>query len=180
MELFRFEDTRVSPSPHTLLIETFKRVWDRDKSKDKKLALKELAFVFYLMNYKTVYLNTIPEEREQAIILDIFPENPQWVPDVLVREACQKYDELQITPAMRFLKSQMFALEQSMGYFNSVDYKKVDSKGKPVYDISSVTNSMSKSAAVLDSLEKISERVRKELSVRGRIQGGGEAGLYET
>ncbi len=180
MELFEFDRERVVPKPHTLLITEFKKVWDRDKSKDKGLALRELAFVFYLMNYKTVYLNTIPEEREQAIISDLFPENSQWVPDELVKVACRKYDEMQVTPAMRFLQSQLYALEQSMGYFNSVDYKKMDTKGKPIYDISSVTNSMSKSAAVLDSLEKISDRVRKELSIRGRIQGGGEAGLYET
>lgn len=179
MELFRFEDTRVSPAPHTLLIETFKRVWDRDKSKDKKLALRELAFVFYLMDYKSVYLSSIPEEREQVIIDDLFPDNPKWVPDPLVREACAKYDELQITPAMRFLKSQLNALEKSIVYFNGIDYKEKDSKGKAVYSISEVTTSMSKAAGVLESLEKIAERVKKELSVQGRIRGGGESGLYE-
>lgn len=179
MQLFKLEKNTVQVNPAILTISQFKTLWERDKSKDKKQALLELSFVYFLGDYKSVYLSVPPEERQQTIIEDLeFPKN--WTPDDVVKSCVQKYDELQVTPSMRFLESQLLALEQSIEYFRSVDYKERDSKGKPVYSISEVTKSMKDSAGVLDSLEKIQARVKKELEAKGKIRGDNqELGDFE-
>lgn len=179
MKLFSLgKGNKVEVNPAALQIKEFKEVWNRCKDKDKESAIKELSYVYFLADYKSVYLSVAPEEREQVIIEDLF-EDKYWKPDKEVQEAIRKYQELQVTPSMRFLDSQISALEKSIGYFKSIDYKEKDAKGKPVYSISEVTRSMKDAAGVLDSLEKIQQRVKQELDIKGKIRGSGELGLYE-
>lgn len=169
MRLFIQDKYKVIPSPATLLIREFKNVWE--KSKDKELALKELGYVYYLSDYKSVYLSSPPEEREESIILDL--ELPKgWKPDKAVQEATAKYEELQFVPALRFLKAQRHALEELMKYYNNLEYRKI---GKPT----EVSKAMAESSKVLDSLDKIEERVRKELGSKGRTRGDRELNLFE-
>ena len=80
MAVFTIENNVVKVNPEMLLIPEFKDIWDRDKSKDKGIAYKELAFVYFLADYKSVYTAYSPEEREDKIKQD-FIRDTSWVRD---------------------------------------------------------------------------------------------------
>ncbi len=172
MELFKFDKNKVILSPGGTRIKEFKVLWDRDETKEKETATNELAYVYFVADYKTIYLSTPPDEREEVIIQDVFGEKSKWKPDKLVLQAVKKYEDLQYSPALRFLQSQRHALEQLMVYYKSV-------KGANIIDPKKLSASMSDSAKVLEALDKIEERVRKELSAVGKVRGQGELGEYE-
>lgn len=179
MELFKLTKNKVLPQASALLIKEFKLIWERDNSKEKELAIKELGYVYFKADYKSIYLSTPPEDREQVIIEDVFGEKSKWKPDKAIQEAVNKYTELQRTPTMRFLDAQQTALEELITYLKNLDMKVKDKSGKPIYKYSDITRGMSDSAKVAESLEKLQERVKKELSVQGKIRGQGELGSYE-
>ncbi len=170
MELFNFDKNQVTVRPHTLLIKEFKLIWDRDKSKNKEFALQELAYVFYIADYKSIYLSTAPEERSAILIDDLNLKN--WKPDSVIEDAIKKYADLQKTMSMRFLDSQRQALEQLMLYFKNIKYENIS---KP----SELSKSMTDTAKILESIDKIEERIRKELSSKGKTMGDREIGLFE-
>ena len=172
MRLFLLEKNKVVPNPSTLLIDSFKELWKRDTSKDKSQALLELAYVYYISDYKSVYLSVPPEDREQVIIDDLFSDNKYWKADKEVLAAVKKYQELQHVPALRFLDAQRHALEELMKYYKNVDHRRIT---RPT----EISKAMAESAKVLDSLDKIEERVKKEISTKGKLRGENKLGSFE-
>ncbi len=179
MNLFYLENTNVKVQPHTLLIRQFADVYNRDKSKDKSMGVKELAFIYFRSDYKSTYQSLPPDERESVIIEDVFGKESNWVPDQVVLNAVSKYEDLQQVPSMRLVKATRSALEELVEYFNNVDFDKRDSKGQPVYKLTEVTKGMGDTARIIESIEKLEEKVRKELQESIKARGGEASGIFE-
>jgi len=179
MKLFTLANNYPIISPEALLITDFANIWNRDKTKDKSVATKELAYVYFLCDYKSIY-NTYPSEiKEERIIEDVF--KGKYKPDKLVLVAIDKFKELNNTFNMRFLQSARRALEESMAYYNNVDYTLKDTKGKFIYNIKEVTNSIKDCSGVLDTLDKLIDKVSKEQQLKeSKQRGGGEGGFFES
>ncbi len=180
MELFEIQGAKVVPLGATLLIKEFKSIWDLDKSKDKSLAVQELGYVYYSADYKSIYQSTAPEEREQQIIEDIFGPKSKWTPSKEVLRACEKYRQIQVVPTMRLLNSGLEALEQLIVFLRRKDTLSItDKSGKPIYKPKDLTSALSETAKVADSMEKLNEKVMRELAAKGTVRGKGELEIYE-
>ena len=79
MNLFTVENQRVTASPEALTIKEFKALWDRDSSKHKETAIEEFAYVFFMSDYKSVYMAYDTAAREQKIIGDVITKK-SWKP----------------------------------------------------------------------------------------------------
>lgn len=178
MRLFDLINNQPVVNPECLLIDQFNSIMLRDKSKDKSTALKELAYVYFSTDYKSLY-RTYPEEiRNKSIVEDIkLPAD--WLPDDVIHKACDKYKELQKTPTLGFLEDALKGLDATRKYFANVDYTLKDRMGKPIYDITKVMNALSNCSKVVDSVEKLKEKVEKEQSINENIRGGGRGGELE-
>ena len=56
MELFELDKNgKLELAPQAILIKEFKVLWERDKSKNKKIASFELVFVYYMMHWRSPY-----------------------------------------------------------------------------------------------------------------------------
>ena len=172
MELFKLEKNKVYPRPCTLLVREFKDIWEQ---KDKETALKELGAVYFISDYKSVYNSYSPDDREEVILEDL--ELKSISPKV--RSAINKYKELQNTATMRYLDSQISALEELILYFKNVNFSERDKFGRPVYKPKEITSSMADASKVVESVEKLKQKVQLEVSELGKIRGGGLQGLYE-
>tara|TARA_R110000868_G_scaffold14414_2_gene67061 strand:+ start:49352 stop:49903 length:552 start_codon:yes stop_codon:yes gene_type:complete len=179
MQLFKIEKNIVTVNPAALLIQEFKVVWEADKSKDKSTALKEMAYIYFKADYKSSYLSYLAEDRERAIIDDVFGKDVQWTPGPLVLSAILKYEKFQENHYIKLLKSQRTALEKMMSYYNSVDFELKDNKGNHLYKITEVSKAMGDTAKIIDSLNKLDEIIRKELRDTKRNRGGEESGAFE-
>ena len=71
MNLFGLDNGRVTYTPEALTIKEFKDLWDRDKSAHKEMAVEDLSYVFYMTDYKSVYMSYDVNAREQKIIQDV-------------------------------------------------------------------------------------------------------------
>lgn len=177
MQLFSLRKNIVYTDPKALLIKQFKDVWDKDKSKDKKLASKELAYIYFIQDWGSAYANYSEDEKHDILKFDLeLPED--WEPDHVVKTALKKYDELQQTPSMKYAKSVNKAFWDMLAYFDKIDWDERDNRGQAVYKHSEVSKVMGESGKLMDSIKKLDDMVRKEKS-EGRIKGGEELGLFE-
>jgi len=80
-------------APEAYMLKPFKVIWDRDKSKYKAVATKELGYVYYFSDLKSDY-STISNEKDKSneIIKDLDMPN-KWAPDDKVNEAIMFYKE---------------------------------------------------------------------------------------
>lgn len=162
MSVFSLENNVVKVNPELLLVPEFEAIWVRDKSKDKGMAHKELAFVYFLADYKSVYTAYAPEEREEQIKKD-FIRNSDWVKDIVVQAAIEKYERLQETPSLRLLRSARVASEKLSSFFLTQD---------PEHKF--YTSNLEKLSKIIESIDKLEERVKKEETTSSRIRGGGD------
>ena len=72
--LFDIENQEVVISPQALQIAAFRTIWTRDRDKYKVIAKKELAYVYYMSDYKSPYMNKEENERQEMIIRSLFKD----------------------------------------------------------------------------------------------------------
>lgn len=74
MELFELNKTTydVDINPNALLLKPFKVIYNRDRSKSKEKALKELAYVYFFTDIKSDYQYIVDEDlRSDEIVKDL-------------------------------------------------------------------------------------------------------------
>jgi len=187
MNLFGMSHNKPSPTPEALLIPEFMALWARDGKRHKTIAIEDLAYVHFMMNWRSPYHAYPPSERSKKVIEDVILTRPRWKEDDEVKAAMVKYDALQMTPTLRFLRSIENAMEEMIQYFEHVNFdpnKKVtDDHGVerkvPVGNIKAVMEAVAKAAGTLKTIKELTDRVKAEQDAVDNIRGGGSVGDYE-
>ncbi len=179
MKLFELNHQTPSITTEALLIPEFKKLWDRDKSKDKSKAFNELSYIYFATDYKSLYLTYDDDYRLEKLGQD-FMKDPKFKPDKDMISAMDKYKELQKTPSMSFLEDARNAVSSIRKYFRGIDWTERDQSGKATYKIKEVTSALKDCEGILTTLDKLTEKVAKEQSLNGRARGGSTGGLLEN
>ncbi|QDP46367.1 MAG: hypothetical protein GOVbin1709_29 [Prokaryotic dsDNA virus sp.] len=179
MDLFDLRDFKVTISPKALIVPEFKALWDRDESKNKSTALSELAYVYYLSDFKSPYLLSLDISVVKHTVAKDFMKDENYKPDDLVEEAIKKYKSLQETPSMRLLNSSLVTVSKLTDYLESVDLDERDDKNKPIYKPSDITNSLKSIGGIVESLTKVRDQVEKEITQAGALRGQRKKGNRE-
>lgn len=178
MRIFEIQNSEPSITAEALLIPEFELLYKRDKSKDKSKALKELAYIYFSTDYKSIYLSYTKDLRDERLGED-FMGDADYKPDKEIQLACNKYEELQQTPTMNFLKAARHAMQATESYFLNIDYSERDIKGNAVYKGTDITKMLKDCSGIKDSIDKLIEAVKKEQSSGGTQRGGGSGGAFE-
>ncbi len=178
MSIFVLKDGRVQVDPVNLTIPEFREIYDRDLTKDKVTAFNELCYCYHMADYKSVYNNYDDGEKHTKILADYF-KGGSFGPDQLILDAIEKYRSLQETPSMRLLKAARKALNKIIEYFNTVDLSERDGKGAIVNRIGDLTKSASDIGKIVESIDKLEEKIKKEQLRETKIRGQAEISDYE-
>ena len=168
-KLFDIENGQVILNPTSLWIPEFKKLWDRDKSKDKEKAAKELSYIVFLYDYRSPYQAYPEKERESKIIEDYFSDESDWKPDEDVKAAIKRFEEFQDSATLRLLRSTKYALEAINEYFKNADPENIDKIVKNAKELGNL----------VQSLDKLEQQVQKEQLEKNSARGGMDIGLFE-
>ena len=104
MNLFELENNVVVFSPQALLITPFKEIWDKDKTKDKRNAMKAMSFIYYMSDDRSDYMYLLDEEERTDVIKQALQLPADWKSNTkeLVR-ARHYYEELSATTSTNLL-----------------------------------------------------------------------------
>ena len=178
MGLFDLKDDKLIINPDSLSIPAFKEIWDRDESEDKSKAYNEICYIYHMCDFKSPYAAHEESKREKEIIKD-FIKKEGWKPDKKLSLCIEKYKKFQSTHSMRLLSSARDVVDKMAGYFRKVDFEEMDEEGRPIYTAKDVSANLEKIGKIIESLDKVEEKVKKEITVQSHIRGGGQAGMYE-
>jgi hypothetical protein len=174
--LFDIVGTDITLDANILAVPAFQAIWDRDKSKEKSRALKELKYIIFFCDFLSPYKDLQEGFKERTIIGDLFKDN--WEPDKLVEEATTKYLQLQETPNMRLLLSAKRNVDKLANYFDSIDFTEVDSYGKPKYSAKDLSSNLKDVGQIVKSLSMLEKQVQTEI-LEKNARGQTEIGPYE-
>jgi hypothetical protein len=177
-KLFDIGGGNVIMNPTILWIPEFKALWDRDKSKHKINAVKEISYIVFLYSNKSPYLAYSEKDRRLKILEDYF-EGKEWEPDDLVNSAIKKFNELQETATTRLLAASLRLCDKVTEHFDNIDFNINDKSGKPIYSLADVVKNLKDVGPVVKSLESLRDQVLKEQMDKNSIRGGTDIGLFE-
>lgn len=173
--LFDIVGTDITLDPSILAVPAFQKIWDRDKSKGKAQALKELKFVVFLCDFLSPYKDIQEDLRAKTVKEDLFEDN--WAADKAIEDAILKYQQLQETPLMRFLDVNLKNVEKLTKYLDGISFE-----GKDDYEalklVDSMTKSIEKAGGMIKSILTLKKQVQTEITEKN-ARGQTEIGPYE-
>lgn len=178
MKIFTIENQRPVIVPEMLMIKEFRDIWDRDTDTTKVRATKELAYVYFMEIFDSVYDQYAPNVKSSKIIKDVI--NPKKKSDFdeedkLIIAARNKLQELQVTPTYLFYMDLKATLTKMQGALLSLDFSK-DVDGKIMEKF---LNILKKSEDSITSLNKIKELAIKEATSIEKVKGGAKVSNRE-
>jgi hypothetical protein len=92
IRLFRYEGYTVTVEPEAIMLAPFKELWDRDKRKDKALAMQELAYIYFMGDPRSDYQFLVDDEVRSLEIIKGLGMPKDWKPDDAVNRALKFYE----------------------------------------------------------------------------------------
>ena len=166
MEFFKFEKNKlVLNHEGILLIPEFKRVWESDKSRDKKEAYKIFTYAFLVKSWKSPYSEHSEEDREsQAREIAELTKNQINSEDL--QNVLTKYDYINDSHLLiKLARSANKAIEEIIVFFNEIDFTaKVESgsaKGQMLYKVGDVTKAIKDLPQLIDTKRDLDRKIKE-------------------
>lgn len=158
-----------------LLVKEFKALFDKDKSKEKEQAFKELTYIYLAIDWKSPYNQYSELERHEEALRDSGLTEEEFNNPVF-REACRKYRALQDSnKSVKMLEAAKAAADKLIDYFDViVDLNERDQNGKPVFSAQTFMKEVAQLDAVHQVLIDTENRVKRELTERSTLRAGAE------
>ena len=166
-DLIHIVDNKAVPSQYSLTIIEF-----------KSLSAEELAFVYFMIDHRSPFSVYEWKQRIVEVKNSIFGEKKKWTPSSKVLGACDKYEKLIETSAVRLLKAARESIVKLEKYFRSIDLSLVDDNGRPIFHAKDLINNLEKMGKVIDGLTRLEEIVKKEEQAANTNRGGIEVNKY--
>lgn len=156
-----------------LLVREFKNLFNKDKSKDKSQAFKELTYIYLALDWKSPYSQYTELERHEEALRDSGLTEEEFNNPVF-REACRKYRALQDSnKSIKMLNAAKTAVDRFIDYFEViVDLNERDQNGKPIFSAEKVMKEVSNLTKVHQELIDLENAVKKELIEQSTLRAG--------
>jgi len=170
------EDYVGVPSPEASLISEFNRIIERDDSENKRIAAKELAYIYYMVDWESEFMHLEEERRSQRIIDSLFEQ--EWEPDEAVQEGIRKYKELYANDYTEMLDAARDGARKLQNYFRDVDLNEVDDHGKLIHKAKDLAQNLKQVGDIIEGLQDLVELVRKNQTTANKNRGDVETNKY--
>lgn len=178
IKLFNLEGYEVTVEPEAIMLAPFKVLWDRDKSKDKTLAKQEFAYIFYMGDPRSDYQYLIDKEVRQAEIIKGLGMPAKWHPDDAVNRALEFYESFKPVSA-GLLEDTRVAINKLREMLRNIDLDERDDKNKPVYTLSSITQTIKQIPALVRDLDAAERTLSKDIISEARARGNQNKSTFE-
>ncbi len=164
--------------PELLLVKEFKALLDRDKTKNKEQATKELTYIYLAIDWKSPYSQYSEYERHEEALSDAGLTEEEFNNPVF-REACRKYRNLQDSnKSIKLLNAARMAADQFAEYFETIiDLNERDQNGKPIFSAEKVMKEMAQLSKVHEQLIALESQVKQEMEIQTSTRAGVSEGF---
>ena len=127
MKLFKYEGYEVRVAPEALTLKPFKKVWDRDKSKNKEKATQEFSFLYFYCDPRSDYQYLTDDEDRLEAVKEGIGFDKDWKPDAALKNAIAFYGTFDSSAArlLRMAAKEIDKVQQSLDTMSPTNYKEI-------------------------------------------------------
>lgn len=171
MKLFTYKDYNLKISEEAYALRPFKKLVDRDRTKDKTKAMKELAYLYFMYDPRSDFSFEIIEADRDLRVKDSIGLEADWKPDKQVLEAIELYKYLTTTSSSLLLQDTRVIIDNIRNTFRSIDLTEKDANGKLVFNIGQVMTAVKQVPSLVKELADAEKAVSKEIEDVGMMRG---------
>lgn len=177
MKLLKYEGYKLTFEPEILTLKVFKKLYQRDRTKDKSRFIQELAFIYFYIDPRSDYqMYTDKEERFNKIIEGEGIKDFKIDNDLLA--AIKYYESFRPTSAL-LLEDTRVAVDKLRKTLREIDLNATDEKGKPIYTLNTVISTIKQVPSLVRDLDETERTIAKELVQSDIVRGSAEKAMYE-
>lgn len=178
IRLFKYEGYKVTVEPEALMLVPFKALWDRDTSADKRKAMQELAFIYFMCDPRSDYQYLIDDEIRETEIKkgEGMPDN--WKPDAEVKRAMAFYKSF-VPVSAGLLEDTKVAVEKLRKLLREVNLEDKDKNGKPIYTLNVITQTIKQVPTLAKDLDEAERALSRDIINDSKARGSQVKALYE-
>lgn len=182
MRLFKIEkyDVIVDPVAFTLL--PFKKLYDRDKTKEKTNVFKEIAFIYHYADLKSDFNIITDDEEKIEAIKSRVGLSKTWKYDADMMVAVELYKERTITAEMDIYLNAMKGAVDTGKYLAEAGIllRERDDNGKYITTPQMISGSLKSISQIIKDLQILEmEVIRKQAGMVERTKGSQTLGMFE-
>lgn len=178
MKLLKYEGYNLTFEPEILTLKVFKRLFTRDKTKDKSRFLQELGYIYFMLDPRSDYMYiTDEDERSKAIIIGEGLSDT-WKVDSILQDAMDYYKSFRPTSAL-LLEDTRVAVDKLREALRSINITETDDKGRPIYTLNTIVATIKQVPSLVKDLDDAERAISKEIVQNDKIRGSVEKAMYE-
>ena len=174
--LLKYEGYKLTFEPELLTIKVFKKLHQRDKTKDKSKFIQELGYIYFFVDPRSDYqIYTDENDRHKEIVEGMgLPDD--WKVDKELKDAMDYYSSFKPIAAL--------LLDDTRVMVNGYRYKlreltanMSDLEVREIKDIGAIIKQIPSLVKDLDEAERT---LNKELIQNDKVRGSAEKAMYEN
>lgn len=184
IKLIKVKDNYAVPNPELRAIPVFRDLISRDRGSEgdhdgrKKLkATKELTWIYFMYDPLSPYQILQQEERMPKIGEMLF-DDPKYKPDKKIIAAAERYKQMTDNMTAQLLQASRHGCNSVKNYLESIDLTEEDENGKLKHNVNNVIKAIEKIDTLVDNLDKLEERYRKQRDKGIEARGGVKINKY--
>lgn len=178
IKLFKRDGYEIKVAPEALLLKPFKKIWNRDRSKDKNRAMQELGFIYFVCDPRSDYQYLVDLDTRMESVKQGEGLPNDWTPDQTVKEAMEFYSSFKPTSAL-LLEDTRVAVDKLREHLKNMDFNEVDDKGKPKYTLNTITSTIKQIPELIKGLDEAEKAVTSDIREMSKARGNHEKAIME-
>lgn len=171
IKIIDLKDSKIIVAPECLVIEPFKSVWEKDKSKDKTNAFNVIKYVWYYASFKSPFFQHSSSDKHKLIIDHIIRDSSFKVTKE-VQDCIATYEKIYTSPSMRLFKAVQESINKMEEFFKTVEYNEDN--------IKKITDTIVAMPKVQEAIQAALDNCSKEQSTGTKVRGDNTLGLFEN
>lgn len=180
MKLITTEGYSLKIADEALLIKPIRKLWNQDRSASKEQFYRQMSYLYFMVDPRSTYSYILDEGERAKAIIEQEGLGEDFTPSPLLREAMDIYKKHTVTPSQELLNAALKAAHTVSEFLMKPDIlEQEDDKGKPKYQISSITSALKNVEGIVSSLQNLQRKVESELTEQSKARGSQELTILD-
>ena len=181
MKLIKIENFSLQIADEALLIKPIRKLYNQDRSASKEQFYRQMSYLYFMVDPRSTYSYILNEEERAKEIIAQEGLDKDFKPSPLLQEAMEVYKKHTVTPSQELLNAALTAAHTVSAFLRKPDIlEQEDDKGKPKYQISSITAALKNVEGIVASLQNLQRKVESELTEQSKARGSQELTIFDT
>lgn len=159
MKLFKYEGYEVKVAPEALTLKPFKKIWDRDKSKNKERAVLEFSFLYFFCDPRSDYQYIADDDDRREAVKEGIGFDKDWKPDTALNAAAAFYRTFDSNAArlLKMASKEIDKVQTTLDSMTPSNYKELKEQIMAMQMIPKIASMIQEAEKALNTEEEYGE-----------------------